>query len=146
MLNFWFIGCPPCMKEIKHLNRLNAEYADKDFVLLSIAPQVKEDLMLYNDTTRESVQATLRKFYKAEPISYEIIPACDTKMYDDPNKVGPECKTISEDFYVSAYPSTFIIDKHGTIRHTQTGFSGTDEGGKSMADTYSEIINRLLTE
>lgn len=146
LLNFWFVGCPPCMKEITHFNQLNAEYADRDFVLLSIAPQVKEDLMLFNDTVQESVQATVRKYFQAEPINYEIIPACDTKLYDDPNKLGAECDNISKDFYVRGYPSTFIIDKGGTIRHVQSGFSNTAEGGKATVDTYRSTIDKLLNE
>lgn len=146
LLNFWFIGCPPCMKEIKHFNELHSAYQNDDFVLLSIAPQVKDDLMLFNDTTKTSMPATLRDYFKAEPIEYDVIPACDKKRHKDPNKVGVECDHISKDFYVAGYPTTFIIDKAGVVRHVQSGFSDVDEGGETIMGKYKEIIDQLLAE
>ena len=144
LLNFWFIGCPPCMKEIKYFNNLHKEYQNSDFVLLSIAPQIEKDLILFNDTSKQSVPATLRDYFKAEPINYEIIPACDTKELDDPNKVGVECDNISKDFYVHGYPTTFLIDKQGIIRQVMSGFVNTDDGGQNIVDGYKELIEELL--
>lgn len=37
VLNFWFIGCPPCRQEIPGLNTLVKEYAKKDVVFLALA-------------------------------------------------------------------------------------------------------------
>jgi len=146
LLNFWFIGCPPCMGEIKYFNRLHDAFADSDFLLLSIAPQVREDLLLFNDTTSESVPATVRNYFKGEPVRYEVIPACGSRLHDDPNKVGVECDHITKDFFVQAYPSTFILDKQGIIRHVQVGFRNTDLGQPSVMEEYTAIIERLLKE
>lgn len=144
LLNFWYIGCPPCMKEIKYFNSLQEKYKSNDFVLLSIAPQVKEDLILFNDTVKSSVPATVRDYFKAEPINYEIIPACDVRKHDDPNKIGVECDNITKDFYVQGYPTTILIDNTGIIRHIQSGFADTDKGEQSMMEDYTEIIDQFL--
>lgn len=146
LLNFWFIGCPPCMKEIEYFNNLHKDYQNSDFVMLSIAPQVKEDLILFNDTTQQSVPATLRDYFKAETINYEVIPACDSKKHDDPNKVGVECEKITKDFYVDGYPTTFLIDKTGIIRYVMSGFVNTDTGGQAIVDDFKKVIDELLRE
>lgn len=45
VLNFWFIGCSTCRKEIPDLNKLVASYKNrKDVVFISIAPDKSEDL------------------------------------------------------------------------------------------------------
>jgi len=134
------------MTEIKYFNKLHNEYQNDDFVLLSIAPQIKEDVILFNDTVKSSVPATLREHFKAEPIEYVVIPACDSNRHDDPNRIGLECDNITKDFYLSGYPTTLIIDKTGIVRHVETGFTNTYEGGQTIMRKYREIIDQLLAE
>jgi thiol-disulfide isomerase/thioredoxin len=37
VLNFWFLGCPPCVAEVPELNKLVAEFKDKNVVFLALA-------------------------------------------------------------------------------------------------------------
>lgn len=145
LLNFWFIGCFPCMKEIKYLNEINKEFQGKDFILLSIAPQLKEDLTNFNGADTNKIPAAVRLKLKVEPITYEIISACD-KRKNDLNRLGPECKNISNDFLVDGYPTTFFIDKFGIIRYVEDGFPFTEDLMKSSINKYKDRIDKLLRE
>lgn len=42
VLNFWYLGCPPCMKEIPSLNKLSEEFKNKDVEFFSITFDKKE--------------------------------------------------------------------------------------------------------
>lgn len=55
VLNFWFINCPPCRKEIPDLNKLADEFKGKDVVFLAVS---------HDDEKR------LKKFFKKHPFSY----------------------------------------------------------------------------
>ncbi len=147
LLNFWFIGCPPCMKEIEYLNQLNQEYKNKDFILLSLAPHVVKDLRDFNaEEAQDSlVPSLIRKALKAPVIEYEIIPVCDNKKYKNYKRMGPECNYILENFKTTVYPTTFIIDKKGFVKHIKTGFVLNSEKEKqSIIDEYRDIIDGLL--
>lgn len=144
LINFWFIGCAPCMKEIKFLNNIYSEFKGKDFILLSIAPQVKDDLINFNSEVNNNIPAAIRIKMNAEKIIYEVIPACDKKKNTDPTRVGPECKNISSNFLVDGYPTTFFIDKAGIIRYVEEGFPTSDAEAENKAERYREMIINLL--
>jgi thiol-disulfide isomerase/thioredoxin len=151
LVNFWFIGCMPCMKEIKHFNQLHNSFKDKEFILLSIAPQVKEDLLMFNDTA-SNIYSDIRDYFDTGPIKYEIIPACIERKKGHGVKkedavVGVDCDNIVRDFYVHAYPTTFIIDKTNTIRYVNEGFSiGNSKRGRETMKKYKNIITQLLSK
>ena len=44
MLNFWFIKCPPCRKEIPDLNKLAHTFRDDEVVFLGFATDSEEKL------------------------------------------------------------------------------------------------------
>ena len=93
MLNFWFVGCAPCMGEISDINGIYKSVKDSNFVLLSLA--------------RNSI-SELNKFQKSkyERIEYPIIA---------------NCNEIARSYYVSGYPTTIFIDKKGIVRLTFSG-------------------------
>jgi thiol-disulfide isomerase/thioredoxin len=131
LLNFWYIGCPPCMQEIPLLNGLYNEYKNNDdFILLSVAPQVKEDLLQFSEAT-DSFLDEVREMYGFKRIEYEIIAACPERLEsrmkiedsDTTYIIRVECDSIVKDFMIKGYPTTFIIDKQGVIRHVKIGLS-----------------------
>ncbi len=83
VLNFWFIGCPPCRQEIPGLNTLVKEYAQKDVVFLALALDDEKSL---ND------------FIKKTPFAYSIVP---------------KAQSISELYGVEGYPTHIIINRKG---------------------------------
>ncbi len=59
VLNYWFIGCTPCLKEIPQLNKLVEEYADKGVIFLAISRM----------DTKEQIEEFLQK----KPFYYDIM-------------------------------------------------------------------------
>lgn len=93
VLNFWFTGCKPCIQEMPLLNQLVDEYKNKDVVFLSLAPENKD---------------VLKKFLTKTPFKYNILP---------------ESKEISRNFFISGYPTHFVIDKKGIVKKIMIGYS-----------------------
>ncbi|MBO3699936.1 peroxiredoxin [Roseivirga sp. E12] len=93
VLNFWFIGCKPCIMEMPDLNELVKEYEKEDIVFLAIGL----DRLSSIDT-----------FLANEKFDYRIIP---------------EGRTIAHDYDVYAYPTHFVLDKDGVVVFSQTGYS-----------------------
>lgn len=94
VINFWFIGCPPCVKEIPDLNKLVDQYKDRDDIVF---------LGLATDTPPR-----LKKFLDRLQFDYQIFS---------------ESLPIAEDFLVAAYPTNFVIDKQGIIQYAHTGLN-----------------------
>jgi len=92
VINFWFVGCPPCEEEMPLLNKLKDQYKkNSDIIFLSFAT-----------TSKEKVQKYLLK----QQFKYETVP---------------EAVEIANRYNVSAFPSNFIIDKEGIVRFTSIG-------------------------
>jgi thiol-disulfide isomerase/thioredoxin len=97
VLNFWFINCPPCRREIPDLNDVVDKYKDnKDVVFLAIALDQKSDL---------------EDFLKISPYKYNIV--------DDG-------RFTAQKYNINLYPTHVVIDKQGKILfHTSGLSSGT---------------------
>jgi thiol-disulfide isomerase/thioredoxin len=86
VLNFWFIGCPPCRSEIPDLNSLAAQYKDyKDVVFVAVCLDEAYDI---------------KEFLKNNPFNYHII---ERGQY------------TADKYGVRLYPTNVIINKQGTI-------------------------------
>ncbi|MGB1042115.1 MAG: TlpA family protein disulfide reductase [Tenacibaculum sp.] len=136
LVNFWFIKCMPCMKEVKYLNELKEKYKDENFILISIARNTKQELINFNSDF-ETIESTIRKEFAKEKIKYEIIPEC--------KKSKLNCNKISSLFNVTRYPTTFIINKKGIIEYVKTGFGDKESNETSKYNPgYEKIIDKLL--
>jgi len=94
VLNFWFINCPPCRKEIPELNEVVSDYKDStNIVFLAIA----------NDSKNE-----LKEFLKESPFNYTII---DNGLY------------IANNFGIRSFPTNVILDKEGKVYFHASGLS-----------------------
>lgn len=89
VVNFWFIGCAPCQKEMPHLNKFVKKYQDKDVVFLAFE--------VNNNSASKIKHMTKDKFM------YTQIPA---------NR-----KDISVKYEIQTYPTSYVIDKKGIIRY-----------------------------
>jgi len=144
VVNFWFIGCPRCMKEIKYLNRLNEKYKNDNFVLLSIAPHIKQDLIDFNSDSINRHSRIRKHYLDKAKIEYEIIAECSERN----SKPGPDCDNISSLFNVIGYPTSFIINKKGIIEHAKVGFGFESENSEGLeySPDYEKIIDKLLAK
>lgn len=94
VLNFWFINCPPCRREIPELNEVVAKYKEnKDVVFLAIALDQKADL---------------QDFLKTTPFDYNIV--------DDG-------RFTAQKYGINLFPTHVVVDRQGKILFHTSGFS-----------------------
>lgn len=147
VVNFWSLGCRPCMEELPFLNRLDSIIHDSSFQMLSIAPHSRERLAAYN-SEKKSQYSNFRKASGSEIINFNILPESEvTKKSPDDNEnhltLDHDGNAISKKFEVDGYPMTFLIDKSGIIRKIHFGYpmEGNDSAYKSVL--VSEIKTLL---
>ncbi len=96
VLNFWYINCPPCRKEIFELNKLVEEFKDSTgVVFLAIATDGRDEL---------------KEFLKREPFNYTIID---------------NGKSIAAQYNITAYPTHAVIDQQGRVYFHTAGAGPT---------------------
>ncbi|MCE3279292.1 MAG: alkyl hydroperoxide reductase/Thiol specific antioxidant/Mal allergen [Bacteroidetes bacterium] len=148
LLNFWFIGCPPCMGEIPDINELHRTYKDSNVVLISLSTNSIKELNRFIEGKHSR---------PIEKIEYPILP---------------DCRSISEKYQITGYPTNILIDKKGIIRLVSHGASieslkkyiafygdkGLSKGWKDLAqkfenvkeadvsEVFTELLNDLLKE
>lgn len=123
LISFMFIGCVPCMKEAPALNQLYTEVSHDTLQMLCIAPHTAIQMADYNSKQYNRL-SLLRKANGVDPIPYPVVAECTmTQKGRAPNVLGPECSTLSSQFFVSGYPATLLIDRNGVVRKVYEGFS-----------------------
>ena len=89
LINFWASWCPPCVKELPSLNRLQKKIDSDLFTVLAV--NIGED------------QKTVSDFLKPMNINFPVLFDPDGKAVKPWNLV--------------AFPSSFLVDKKGNIRY-----------------------------
>ncbi|QHQ60914.1 redoxin domain-containing protein [Anaerocolumna sedimenticola] len=98
-LNFWASWCPPCKEELPHIEELYQEYSknEDEVIFLGITNPKNEDYPYNQDEEKD-----------------KIISFMDKNGYTFPT-LFDETGEILHDYYISAFPTTFMIDKEGNI-------------------------------
>ncbi|MGI6254674.1 MAG: cytochrome c biogenesis protein CcdA [Acutalibacter sp.] len=99
-LNFWGTWCPPCRAEMPDIQELYQELGEnkEDVIILGVAlPNVG------NEGSKE-----------------EIISFLEENGYTYPT-VMDEGGTLANSYYISGFPTTFMIDKEGNVFGYATG-------------------------
>lgn len=143
LINFWYIGCPPCMTEISYLNGLKEKYKDEEFVLISIAPHTKKDLLDFNSDSA-SIYSAIRKYMAKAKIEFDVIAECSKRTRTNDSTIAPDCDRISGRYNVVGFPCTFIINKNGIVEFVSSGFARAMPVGTSFKMPYEKEIERLL--
>jgi thiol-disulfide isomerase/thioredoxin len=112
LVDFWASWCVPCKTSFPALDALYREYQSKGFDVVAINL----------DEQRKSADA----FLAAHPHRMTVL--------FDPKGIGPEA------FGVKGMPTSYLIDRSGTIRFTHMGYSG------DVAASYRKEISQLLEE
>jgi peroxiredoxin len=99
LVNFWATWCPPCLEEMPAMERLWRRHRDAGFVLIAISL----------DTDPKKVPP----FVSARKFSFPV--ALDPKM------------TVAEKYGVRALPSSFVIDREGTVTGVALGPRSWDD-------------------
>ena len=86
VMNFWFIGCAPCVAEMPELNKIVAKYQNNpDIVFVAAAMDEKKDLEV---------------FLKKHSFDYQIVPAAQAMI---------------RSYGIGVYPTHIVIGKDGMI-------------------------------
>ena len=101
LINFWATYCVPCRKEMKHLNRINETYADKDVQVIGISI----------DDSR--TVGRVKSMVKSQKLEYQILLDTEQKLY--------------KNFNTTAMPFSILIDAQGKILWEHTGYLPGDE-------------------
>ena len=109
VLDFWDTWCGPCRSEIPGYVALQKKYADAGLVVVGVS------------LDRGGPQV-VKKFVQDEKVAYMIV------MGDD--------KTADAFGGVEAIPTTFIIDREGTVRFRKEGAMAHEE--------FEEILKPFL--
>lgn len=94
LVNFWATWCAPCRAEMPLLERMHSRHAAEGFVVLGLA------------VDRASTEA-VRAFVRDRGVTYPIA------------HVGAEAELTFGG--VRGYPTSFLLDRTGRIRHTVLG-------------------------
>lgn len=87
VLNFWFIACGPCQKELKNLLKLATKYKDnKNILFISISSMDDAEQLLFLD--------------KYKHFGYQLIP---------------KNKTVIDQFDINLFPTNIISYKGETL-------------------------------
>ena len=100
LVNFWATWCPPCLEEMPAMERLWRRHKDAGVVLVAVSL----------DTDGKKVPP----FVNARKFSFPV--ALDPKM------------AVAEKYGVRALPSSFVLDREGTVTGVALGPRAWDDG------------------
>ena len=141
LIQFLYLGCMPCMYEVPYYNDLYKSLDKNKFDLVAICPETFITLKKFNDNDSTSPAYVLHKAFKIEKIAYKVIAECKDQNYPFGR---PQCSTISEKFYLSGYPYSFLVDKSGIIRKIYGGFAMDENEAKKLIDELKTDIIKLM--
>jgi thiol-disulfide isomerase/thioredoxin len=109
-LDFWASWCGPCKASFPVLNNWQQQFAANGFTVLGVSVDEKASEM--------------GQFLKSMPASFPVVRDATQKLV-----ANADVKTM---------PTSFLIDRKGTIRHVHQGFRRQDE------ETLTRQISVLL--
>jgi len=110
VISFFATWCPPCRKELPHMNNLYKKYKNDSEVRFIIASTDKDEYL---------VRPFIEEYGYEFPVYY--------------------ADGIQRDFHVKGIPSLFVIDKQGVIRYKKVGFDPDEEFEKIMTWYIEEL-------
>ena len=110
LLEIWFTGCPPCMQETPALVELDREFSARGLVIVGANADRALGLE-YDDTVR-------RRYADERHIAYPIVHW----SRDADRAYGG----------ISIYPTTFLIDRKGTVKNNWVGYIPAPELKKAV--------------
>ncbi len=99
MVQFWATWCPPCLKEMPAMQRLEQKMAGKPFAILAV--------------NMGETDKAVREFMAKTKVNFTVL------MDEEGKAVGA--------WKVFVAPSTFLVDPQGNIRHTLQGGAEWDQ-------------------
>ena len=113
LINFWFLACEPCKKEMKFLDEFDRKYAEYGFNVVSI------------NTDNSRAFSQVKPFVKSKKYSFDILSDPRSKYF---RKLGG-----------TVCPFTVIVDTSGTIISKHVGYNSGDE--KHLEESIIQLLN-----
>ena len=95
IIDFWATWCPPCRKELPHIQKVYDKYKDKEVIVLAI--------------TSESNIEKVKDFIEEGDYTFPIL--IDGR------------REANSAYGIRAIPMLFVLDKEGKIQHTHRGYN-----------------------
>ena len=102
LLSFWFLGCGPCVAEMKHLSKFNEKYQDTGFKVVSI-------------NTDKQNKGRIKSFVKKKKYSFDM-------LFDQEGKDG-----VIKKLGGINCPYTVLVNTDGTIYSKHIGYERGEE-------------------
>ncbi|MEE0137893.1 cytochrome c biogenesis protein CcdA [Fusobacterium ulcerans] len=98
-LNFWATWCPPCREEMPHIEEIYKEYGynKNDVIILGAASPATAENPSPQDESEEKIKAFLTKNNYTFPVVFDVKGE------------------IFRNYYINAFPTTFMIDREGNM-------------------------------
>lgn len=112
LLNFWATWCPPCVREMPSMERLQQHIGNENFSVVAIN-QMEDVDQVFAFTGQLDIDPT-----------FEI-------LFDSTSKV-------SQSYAVRGLPTTYLIDKRGNIRYRAVG--GRDFNHPEVVKIINQLI------
>ena len=97
-IDFWASWCSPCRESLPIYDKLSADFGEENFTIIAV--------------NLDETAADAKKFLSQHPVHYTVVA--------DPDG------DIPKTFGVSGMPSSYLIDRDGTIRQRHIGFDKKD--------------------
>ena len=109
ILNFWHIGCPPCIVEMPYLNAASRDYSDK-ITMITIN---------VNDSPDQ-----IKEFFTGTETYFIVAIDLD--------------KQAGSTYGIRFFPTTFFIDSNGIIRYARLGAFSDEKNLRDSIDKLLE--------
>jgi len=113
LLNFWASWCPPCVHEMPSMSKLTNDLKKQNVPFKILAVNLGED------------EFEMSEFLDEHEVIFTVLL--------DPNK------DIAKQWKVYAFPTTYIIDKKGSIRYSVAG--GFDWNTEAVKELLKKLAN-----
>ena len=114
LLDIWATWCGPCRAMIPHEREMVAKLKDKPFVLVSVSADDKKE--------------TLTQFLEKEAMPW-------VHWWDN----GPNSAVLKK-YRVKAFPTMYLIDHSGVIKHKWVGSPGNEKLDKAVDEAVQAAI------
>jgi thiol-disulfide isomerase/thioredoxin len=128
LLNFWYLGCSPCMAEMPALKALKDQWeTEEDVQFISIS---LDSVYVRNDSV----------FVDSKKLK-STVPLADYHIETGFRQIG-QGENIAESFWVRGYPTNIIIDQFGIARKILIG-ANPENDNKTLTENLSNEISRI---
>lgn len=114
LLDWWYVGCKPCIKSMNDIDKLQDELGEENFTIIGMNPISKPN--------------AIKRFMKKYNYHHEVIL---------PNS------TFKDAYNIRAYPTLYLIGKDGRILFARAGYSAdfTAELKQAIKDNLRNFPN-----